>query len=263
VRCSCADAGNTGVRSFRRSQWATAARDRVRPYANRVVAARLCRHGRNPLADEVRFVRSFNWLGFHFNPFVQVESELLRFVELVCARRPRTIVEIGTARGETAFLLARAAAPDARIVCVDLPAGPFGGVRIPNRTRLWASFAVDQQTVTLLERDSHDPRTAELVRQMVGPIDVLFIDGDHSYEGVAADFRMFVPMVADGGLIALHDIVSGRPEAVGGVPDFWHEVRGEIFDEIVADRNQGGYGFGLLVKGVGARALDNPAGAVD
>ena len=236
------------MRSIRRSQWADAARERVRPYANRAVAARLRRHGRKPLADEMRFVRSFSWLGFHFNPFVQVESELLRFVEIVCARRPRTIVEIGTARGETAFLLARAGAPDAHIVCVDLPAGPFGGVSIPNRARLWASFAVDQQTVTLLERDSHDPRTAEIVGQMVGSIDVLFIDGDHSYEGVAEDFRMYVPMVAPGGLIALHDIVPGPPEAVGGVPDFWREARGEVFDEIVADPTQGGYGFGLVVK---------------
>src|SRR4051812_5315436 len=92
-----AKASSHRMRSIRQSHWGAAARGRVRPYANRLVAARLRRHGRNPLADELRFTRTFNLLGFHFNPFVQVESELLSFVELIARRRPRTVVEIGTA----------------------------------------------------------------------------------------------------------------------------------------------------------------------
>ena len=216
----------------------------MRPAANLVVARRLGRHGRHPIPEEMRYVRSFNWLGFRFRPFQQIESELLRFLEVVAVRQPRTVVEIGSARGETAFLLARAAAPDAHIVCVDLPYFP-GGFVIPSRRWMWPRFAVDDQTVTLVERNSHDQQTAHLVAELAAPIDLLFIDGDHSYDGVKRDFELYTPLVADGGLVAFHDIVAGLPE-VGGVPDFWRAVRGHDYEEIVASPEQAGYGIGLL-----------------
>lgn len=34
---------------------------------------------------------------------------------------------------------------------------------------------------------------------------LLYIDGDHSYEGVTADLRAWVPKVVSGGVVALHD----------------------------------------------------------
>ena len=38
------------------------------------------------------------------------------------------------------------------------------------------------------------------------PLDLLFIDGDHSYDGVRADFELYGRLVRPGGLIALHDV---------------------------------------------------------
>lgn len=37
-------------------------------------------------------------------------------------------------------------------------------------------------------------------------IDMLFVDGDHSYEGCLADVRKFLPLVREGGLMVLHDV---------------------------------------------------------
>lgn len=37
------------------------------------------------------------------------------------------------------------------------------------------------------------------------PLDVLFIDGDHSYDGVKADFERHEPNVKKGGIILFHD----------------------------------------------------------
>jgi hypothetical protein len=48
----------------------------------------------------------------------------------------------------------------------------------------------------------------------------LFIDGDHTYEGVRRDFEMYSPLVRKGGIIAFHDIYPGPEESVGGVPKF-------------------------------------------
>jgi predicted O-methyltransferase YrrM len=51
------------------------------------------------------------------------------------------------------------------------------------------------------------------------PIRLLFIDGDHSYEGAKQDFELWSPHVVPGGLIALHDI--GHWE---GVTRFYREL---------------------------------------
>jgi hypothetical protein len=86
-------------------------------------------------------------------------------------------------------------------------------------------------------------------------LDILFIDGDHSYEGVKADFLAYSSMVRPGGLIAFHDIVSdnearGRAKSLawsGGVPRFWNELK-HLFDaaEYVENPEQDGYGIGVI-----------------
>ena len=53
--------------------------------------------------------------------------------------------------------------------------------------------------------------------------DFVFIDGDHSYEGVKRDFELYEPNVRSGGIIALHDIKN--PET--GVPALWDDISSE------------------------------------
>ena len=43
---------------------------------------------------------------------------------------------------------------------------------------------------------------AKLVNE---PIDLLFIDGDHSYDAVASDLKAYLPKVKAGGMLLLHD----------------------------------------------------------
>lgn len=51
-------------------------------------------------------------------------------------------------------------------------------------------------------------------------IDVLFIDGDHTYEGVKADYNKYFPFVDKGGIIFMHDV--GHPKLE--VKKFWEEI---------------------------------------
>src|SRR5688572_13098944 len=89
----------------------------ARTYTNLLVAARLRRHRRGRPVDELRFVRGFKWLGFRFEPLWQKDSEIIALLEL--AGGARSVVEIGSAGGGAAYLLAGVAAEDASIVCVD------------------------------------------------------------------------------------------------------------------------------------------------
>ncbi|MFD2879166.1 class I SAM-dependent methyltransferase [Paenibacillus rhizoplanae] len=58
-------------------------------------------------------------------------------------------------------------------------------------------------------------------------MDLLFIDGDHSYGGVSSDYHMYRQLVSQGGIIAFHDIhlhpkTWGRGYDVG---IYWNEVK--------------------------------------
>ncbi len=44
-----------------------------------------------------------------------------------------------------------------------------------------------------------------IVKSWKEPIDILFIDGDHSYKGVIRDYNLFSPFVRKNGLILFHD----------------------------------------------------------
>jgi cephalosporin hydroxylase len=135
--------------------------------------------------------------------------------------RPRTMMEIGTANGGTLFMMTRICAPDAMILSLDLPGGPFGGGYPEDRVPLYEAFAMPGQTVQLIRADSHHRESLSKVRQLLDrrTLDFLFIDGDHTYEGVRQDFEMYSPLVTPGGFIAFHDIVYAE-----GVQRFWAEV---------------------------------------
>lgn len=52
------------------------------------------------------------------------------------------------------------------------------------------------------------------------PIDVLFIDGDHSYEGCKADIDGWYPHMKKHGVILFHDCDSTSPGVVKAVEEF-------------------------------------------
>jgi predicted O-methyltransferase YrrM len=82
-----------------------------------------------------------------------------------------------------------------------------------------------KQKIHLVREDSHALATLSLIKKILEgrKLDFLFIDGDHTYNGVKTDFEMCSKLVKKGGIIAFHDTVPGPPENVGGVPRFWNE----------------------------------------
>ena len=89
-------------------------------------------------------------------------------------------------------------------------------------------------------------------------IDLLFIDGDHTYNGVRTDFKKFLPLVSNTGIIAFHDICEDHYSRFGtktsnfsgGVPRFWKELKDQHKRsiEFVCDHEQDGFGIGLIHK---------------
>lgn len=49
-------------------------------------------------------------------------------------------------------------------------------------------------------------RSVDVARDFRGSLGMVFIDGDHSYEGVRADIEAWLPKLRKGGVAAFHDI---------------------------------------------------------
>jgi len=158
---------------------------------------------------------------------MQKPTELSRLLRLLRDRPPRTIVEIGTAAGGTLYAFCQVAPESSLIISVDLPGGEFGGGYSEEQIPSMRAFARRDQSLHLLRRDSHDESTRQAVLSILAGrrIDFLFIDGDHSYEGVAKDFEMYGPLVANGGVIAFHDIVPHPKLPECEVDRFWDDIK--------------------------------------
>lgn len=144
------------------------------------------------------------------------------------------------------------ASKDARIISIDLPGGAFGGGYPLWKTPLYKSFALIDQKIHLIRANSHEEKAFQKVLSLLDgkEIDFLFIDGDHSYEGVKKDWNMYAPLVREKGLIGFHDIIANTKDLRSGVDRFWNEIKRQYqYIEIVDDRkNKCGYGIGLLIK---------------
>jgi predicted O-methyltransferase YrrM len=168
--------------------------------------------------------------------------ELAPLVAVLRGRSLETVVEIGTAAGGTFFVWCEIAATNALMVSIDLPGGPFSpSTSSVERLR---GYARPEQRVHFFRDDSHLPSTKEALLRVLGgrSIDFLFIDGDHSYEGVRRDFDLYAPLVGRGGIIAFHDIAPHPPASGCRVEQLWNEIKpGRTFTEYI---DRGDYAWG-------------------
>jgi cephalosporin hydroxylase len=154
---------------------------------------------------------------------IQHIDELTRFLCML-PEPPRVVLEIGSAQGGMFWLLCQVSAPDALLVSLDLPPEQKNSGGLPQAIDL-QRLKRSGQTVHAIDGDSHNPETVDRVRAILGDrkVDVLFIDGDHTYNGVRRDYEMYKPLLRAGGLIGFHDIIDTHwPECQ--VNRFWGEL---------------------------------------
>jgi predicted O-methyltransferase YrrM len=178
---------------------------------------------------------------------LQVRSELLEMANLISAMKPKAVLEIGTALGGTLLLMCKLSDPGATIVSLDLPKQGFAYRRY--RVPIFRALSRKGQKLHLLTADSHSEEVKSHVAGLLDgrSLDVLFIDGDHSYQGVRSDFEMYSPFVRKGGMVIFHDIVEHSSEKHCDVNRFWNEIKGQYSHrEIIENAAQGWAGVGVL-----------------
>jgi predicted O-methyltransferase YrrM len=133
------------------------------------------------------------------NEFVFMMQELVKLF------KPHTYVELGLRRGYT-FNHITACNVVKRVVGVDLSETMFRGVK----RRAGVEF--------------FHMSTDEFSAQWKDPIDMLFIDADHSEESVTKDFDNLAPYVPPCGIILMHDTYPVLPGLETGACKFARSV---------------------------------------
>lgn len=172
-------------------------------------------------------------------------NEISSLLSLLKKRKLKTIVEIGTAQGGTLYAWCKISEPDALIVSIDLPGGPFGGGYTLNDIRKFRKYKKKNQKLYFLRKDSHKQTTKKKLMEIVKgrKIDFLFIDGDHRYTGVKKDFHLYSPLVKPNGLITFHDILFHPKIPKCKVDKFWNEIKDNFkYKEFIHREDDRGWG---------------------
>lgn len=169
--------------------------------------------------------------------------------------RPNAVVELGTHMGNSLFAFAQAVV-DGGLPTVlhaidtwegDEHAGIYGPEILAEVKRILGECY--ESVPVELHQELFDDARAEFAD---GTVDIVHIDGLHTFDAVKHDYETWLPVLADGGVMLFHDI-AGYSDF--GSRDFWTEVR-ETAPHIGFDHS---HGLGVLFpKGVGrwAELLD-------
>lgn len=214
------------------------------PFSRYLAFRRLKQYHARPrsLEETVDWAMGFGRYGYLTIHTLQKRSEIVALAKAVAALKPKTILEIGTARGGTLLIWTSLAAE--RVITCDLVH------RDAQRALLKALPPPGSGCrVELLTGNSHEPAFKQRVAQALNgaKVDFLFIDGDHTVEGVKADYDDYREFVRPGGLIAFHDIIENQPLPDNEVYHFWKQVKqGKTTEEFVDHPQQCGFGIGII-----------------
>lgn len=175
----------------------------------------------------------------------QFEAEFSALLDLFDQRKPRRILEIGVREGGSLYQWIKHAEPGAEIVAIDLPGAMWGHHNTGNTER-WLQWAADRGVnLSVYLSSSHDPEIMLKVVKEHAPFDFVFIDGDHSLEGLVSDFLAFGNQTH--GIIALHDILPDITDSRIEGWKLWRILRPlYTTDELISDDDQTSRGIGVI-----------------
>ena len=138
----------------------------------------------------------------------------------------QSFIEIGTYKGGTFSSLADITS--GKKISIDLCSGGFGGIGAQASRERNDRLSNEYKDSYFIEGDSKQIDTVLKLNDILKgeKVDLLFIDGDHTYKGVLADYMIYRQFVKQGGFIAFHDIVDSDFHRMAGcfVSTFWNHL---------------------------------------
>ncbi|MBU1349404.1 class I SAM-dependent methyltransferase [Patescibacteria group bacterium] len=198
------------------------------PYVKEIVQLNFGVWRKVPSTRAIFNDKAKGWTAYHHNPGVfesiwaegkrykiqQKESEIRELIDFIVKNDIQSILDIGCYDGGTTICFANLCR---KIVSCDLKIR-FDPEPLKNLCNYQA-----------IEGDSHKRGTYKKIKKALGgcKVDLLFIDGDHTFKGSWGDYRRYREFVKDGGWIVFHDIVDSADHRRLGcyVSKTWDKVK--------------------------------------
>ncbi len=159
------------------------------------------------------------------------EEEHRPFLQsLITLNRPKIIVEIGVAEAKTTDYLCRGASQvGGTVYGYDL----WDTHGVSNQFQHWSSKEKCEEYLRnkghtnfeLTKVNSKTPEFKGLIKSKHPVIDLAFIDGCHSYDGIANDFHCIYPQLSGTGIVVFHDTLR-----IDGCREFMIDLRTKFWD---------------------------------
>lgn len=147
------------------------------------------------------------------NPFIS--NEEIRFLLSSALKKKGNMLEIGINRGKTTNNLARIAkGENCKFIAVDVTEPPKTicdaqnvGECLPENVVGCDITPEHKPYVSIRLINPNSPNAlGELLKELNMQFDFVFIDGDHSYEGVLKDYQAVMPWISPQGVVLFHDV---------------------------------------------------------
>ena len=143
-------------------------------------------------------------------------TDMVYVCGMASAVNAKRIFEFGTYRGQTTCGLATLC-KDAQIYTLNL--APDHDPRYAPYIGMYIAKSPDRDRITQIYHDSRTFDTTPYRESM----DYIFIDGDHSYEGVKNDTEKALQLLKPGGVIVWHDYAAKSPGVLDYLAEFSQE----------------------------------------
>lgn len=160
--------------------------------------------------------------------FQQVYEEITTFGYWIKGFGPKNILEIGC-KGGTFFIFSK------------FSTGKKVAVDIDDRNRELHYFMFGEDWKFFMGNSQTD-EMKENVFNFCPEYDFIFIDGDHSYDGVKKDFELYKSLLSPRGYIVFHDIDPNHifKDGLGGnVWKFWQDLDYGSKTNIITQKSSG------------------------
>ena len=160
--------------------------------------------------------------------YVEEQGPLLE--SLVYLNQAKVIVEVGVAEAKSTDWLCRGAKlRGGKVYGYDL----WDTHGLNNQFEHWSSKekcetylqSKGHTNFELTKINSRTPEFAELIKTKHPVIDLAYIDGCHSYDGIKNDFDVIYPLLSESGIIVFHDTLR-----IDGCREFMIDLRTKFFD---------------------------------
>jgi hypothetical protein len=160
--------------------------------------------------------------------YVEEQGPLLE--SLVYLNQAQVIVEVGVAEAKSTDWLCRGAKlRGGKVYGYDL----WDTHGLNNQFEHWSSKekceaylqSKGHSNFELTKINSRTPEFAELIKTKHPSIDLAYIDGCHSYDGIKNDFDVIYPLLSESGVIVFHDTLR-----IDGCREFMIDLRTKFFD---------------------------------